>query len=151
MDFARKGLQAPLVAVPVHWAGEVITSTYSEPSKSSFVCEKLSMFATKLFAWLGVLCVCSCAQDTACSTSITANAIPPAGSGVQLQSYSYCGGVLDVRAYIEVSCCVDYVCLRYSRPIQSWWPLYSPLISVHAVAILTKANFSSFGNRVSHV
>ncbi|QDS68606.1 hypothetical protein FKW77_001152 [Venturia effusa] len=54
----------------------------------------------KFVAFVGLLCVCSSAQHN-CTPSVTSTAVPADGTGVRLQQFSYCGGVLDVTAYIE--------------------------------------------------
>ncbi|KAE9991814.1 hypothetical protein EG327_010916 [Venturia inaequalis] len=54
----------------------------------------------KLIAFVGLLCVFSSAQDN-CTTSIVSTAPPANGTGVQLQQFSYCGGDLNITAYIE--------------------------------------------------
>ena len=41
------------------------------------------------------------AQD--CQTDTVTNTVPSDGTGVALQSYSYCAGTLNVSAYVQVS------------------------------------------------
>jgi hypothetical protein len=106
MEMLRQGLQAPLIAAPVDAIGEFISTTSSNAPTWNFY-EDFIMFLRQalnsLFGLFGFLCVFSCAQDTSCTTSITKVGVPSAGSGVLLEKFSYCGGVLDVTAYIEVS------------------------------------------------
>lgn len=90
----------------------ILTSTSATVSEGN-IYDNFIMFVRhsfqKLVAFVGFLCVFSCAQDN-CTTSITSTAFPANGSGVQLQQFSYCGGVLNVTAYIEVSLCEDFPC-----------------------------------------
>lgn len=119
MEYLRQGLQAPMA---FDRAENAITSTSALVSNWG-IHDNFIMFVRhgfkKLFAFLGYLCVFSCAQDN-CTTSITSTAFPTTGSGVQLQQFSYCGGVLNVTAYIEVSLCENVAC---STPFMHFQPL----------------------------
>lgn len=102
MEYLRQGLQAPM---GFDRAENAITSTSALVSDSSILNDFIMFVRNgfqKLVAFVGFLCVFSCAQDN-CTTSITSTAFPTTGSGVQLQQFSYCGGVLNVTTYIEVS------------------------------------------------
>jgi hypothetical protein len=106
MEMLRQGLQAPLIVAPIDWAGDAITTTTSQVSTWNLYEEFMMVLKNGVnyfFALFGMFCVLSCAQDTNCTTSITKVGVPSTGSGVQLEKFSYCGGVLDVTAYVEVS------------------------------------------------
>jgi hypothetical protein len=62
-----------------------------------------SPFYKRIFGLLSILFALSGAQDPSCTPTILTQSVPPAGSGVALESFSYCGGSLSARAYIEVS------------------------------------------------
>jgi hypothetical protein len=106
MDVLRQGLPGPLIAAPIDWLSEATTSTCPYASIWD-IHEEVMMFLrqafNRLFALIGFLCVVSCAQDTSCTTSITNVGVPSTGTRVQLEKFSYCGGILDVTAYVEVS------------------------------------------------
>lgn len=103
MEALRQELQAPM---GLAWAQEPITS--SSPSKLiCYLLQDFMMFVRhgfqKVLAFVGLLCVFSCAQDSNCTTNVASTAFPSTGLGVQLQKFSYCGGVLNVTTLIEVS------------------------------------------------
>src|ERR1700761_4427665 len=69
-------------------------------------CINLAMFVHQIranfLALMSFVFASSTAQSNSCVTNVAAQSIPSTTSGVALQSFSYCGGLLDVSAYIEV-------------------------------------------------
>lgn len=104
MNYLPQGLQAPL---RFDWTNDaILTSTSTTIVSNASVYDTFMMFVRRRFqalvAFLGLLCASSSAQDN-CTASIASTAPPAPGTGVQLQQFSYCGGNLNVTAYIEVS------------------------------------------------
>ncbi|KAI9692125.1 MAG: glycoside hydrolase 15 protein [Bathelium mastoideum] len=76
----------------------------------------------------------ACVAQNACQTSTVATSVPPNDTQLALQSYSYCGGSLDVVAYIAN---LDYnkaVTLFYTNGANESTPLASQALSYISAA-----------------